>query len=54
MPHHFADFIEAHECPSVILVPKKRPIGSVIEDLLLIWQLSDSDEWVNTIRRLPF
>jgi len=50
MPKHFARFIGTRTCPGLVLVP---PIGRAIEDLLLIWQLSDPDEWVNRIRRLP-
>lgn len=53
MPKHFARFIDSRTCPGPLLVPKKVPIGRAIEDLLLIWQLSDPDEWVNRIRRLP-
>lgn len=28
-------------------------IGEVIEDLLLIWQASEAEEWMNQMRRLP-
>jgi hypothetical protein len=53
MPHHFSDFVADRPCPGVILVPKKMPIGAAIEDLLLIWQVSEAAEWINQMRRLP-
>jgi len=37
----------------MILVPKKMPIGVAIEDLLLIWQVSEAGEWIDQMRRLP-
>jgi hypothetical protein len=53
MPRHFGDFLDGHESPGLILVPKTLPIARVINDLLLIWQLSDERDWVNRFRRLP-
>ena len=37
----------------MILVPKKMPIRDAIEELLLIWQVSEAEEWINQMRRLP-
>ncbi len=53
MPDHFGDFVAEQRCPGMILVPKKMPIGAAIEDLLLIWQVSEAEEWINQMRRLP-
>jgi hypothetical protein len=53
MPDHFSDFVVGQPCPGMILVPKKMPIGAAIEDLLLIWQVSEAKEWINQMRRLP-
>jgi hypothetical protein len=53
MPDHFSDFLADQSCPGLILVPKKMPIGAAIEDLLLIWQVSEAAEWTNQMRRLP-
>ncbi|HWE50211.1 MAG TPA: hypothetical protein VG273_10500 [Bryobacteraceae bacterium] len=50
---NFSDFVADHSCPGMILVPKKMTIGAAIEDLLLIWQVSDTEEWINQMRRLP-
>jgi hypothetical protein len=53
MPDHFSGFVADQSCPGMILVPKKMPIGTAIEDLLLIWQVSEAEEWINQMRRLP-
>ncbi len=53
MPRHFGEFIASKMSPGVILVPTTIPIAQSIEELLLIWQLSESDEWINLLRRLP-
>lgn len=36
-----------------ILVPEKMPIRDAIEDLFAIWPVSEAEEWVNQLRRLP-
>ena len=51
MPGHFSDFIRKQRCPGMILVPKKMRIGPAIEDLLLVWQVSEAEEWINQMRR---
>jgi hypothetical protein len=53
MPDHFSDFVAVRPCPGMILVPKKLPVGAAIEDLLLIWRVSEAEEWISQMRRLP-
>ena len=53
MPNHFAQFLTHRTSPGVLLVPTSMAIGAIIEELLLIWQLSEHGEWLNLIRRLP-
>jgi hypothetical protein len=54
MPRHFADFLQAgNSSPGVLLVPQRLPVGAAIEELVLIWAASDSDEWRNRILRIP-
>jgi hypothetical protein len=53
MPQHFGEFIAANESPGLILIPRSMPIGLAIEELLLIWHISEAEEWVNLFRRLP-
>lgn len=53
MPGWFRHFVEDRPCSGLILVPDKMPIRDVIEDLLLIWNVSEAEEWSNQMRRLP-
>jgi hypothetical protein len=53
-PHHFGHFLERDgSSPGVLLVKQHTPIGSVIEELLLIWSATDAGEWKNRILRIP-
>jgi hypothetical protein len=53
MPHHFAAFITTRTSAGVILVPQNLPIHQVVEDLMLIWEASEAEEWVNQIDSIP-
>ena len=53
MPGHFAEFIRDHESPGLLLVYSRRPIGSVIEGLLLIWMTWTDEDFRNRARWLP-
>ena len=53
MPRWFQDFVQDRPCPGLILVPEKMPIRDAIEDLFTIWHVSEAEEWINQMRRLP-
>ena len=53
MPRWFRQCIEERRCAGLILVPAKLPIRDVIEDLLLIWHVTEAEEWKNHMQRLP-
>ena len=53
MPRHFGEFASKTKCPGLILIPRSMPIGVAIEELLLIWNVSEPEEWINLFRRLP-
>ena len=53
MPFHFSEFIGHSTSPGLILVPQNMQIKSVIDELLLIWLVSDEHFWANRYRRLP-
>src|SRR5665213_3448253 len=37
MPGHFARYVTGHESPGLLLILSHRPIGAVIEALLIVW-----------------
>lgn len=53
MPLEFANFLDNHQSAGVIIVSRRLPIEVVIEELLLIWEVSIAEEWVNRIAKLP-
>ncbi len=53
MPSHFSAFVADQRCSGLILVPNGLAIRAAIEDLLLIWRVSEREEWINQMRRLP-
>ncbi len=54
MPQHFGDFLVSHGyCPGVFLVKQRSPLAEVIDELVLVWAASDTDEWKNRILDIP-
>jgi hypothetical protein len=53
MPYHFGEFIAHRHSPGVLIISQRVEIGAAIEELLLIWSASDSEEWTNRILYLP-
>jgi len=54
MPSHFAQFISHRSSPGVIIVSRKLPIREAADLLLLIWEASAPEEYINAIHRLPW
>jgi hypothetical protein len=53
MPYHFSEFIMAHTCAGVVIVPQNMPVWQAVDDLLLVWTATEAEEWVNRIAMLP-
>ena len=53
MPRHFADFILHHSSPGVFIIAQIMSVRVAIEELLLVWAASESEEWRNFIVELP-
>jgi hypothetical protein len=54
MPDHIEDRLAAGgQIVGVVIVPRRIPIGRVIDDLELIVVCSDAYEWINVTRYLP-
>jgi hypothetical protein len=53
MPAHFGQFIENQESPGLIVISQNIDVLSAIEDLILIWTASESEEYINLILTVP-
>jgi len=54
MPGHFADFVRsAGSSPGLFLIPQRLPVVESIEQIVLIWSVSEAEEWRNTLVWLP-
>lgn len=53
MPSEFAQFISDRQSSGVIIVSRKVPIETIIEELILIWAVSNAEEWINRIAKIP-
>lgn len=53
VPAYFAEFISSNQSTGVLIVSKKRPIETVVDELVLIWSVSSAEEWMNRIAKIP-
>ena len=47
MPRHFGDFITTQASPGVIIMPQQMLIRVAVEWIMMIWAVSEAEEWVN-------
>ena len=54
MPTHFATFLQqGNHSPGAILSPQTASVSAAIDSLVLIWSVTEAEEWVDRIVRLP-
>ena len=53
MPGHFRHFISDQRSSGVLIVPQSFEIHQAADELSLIWEASDAEEWINRIEFLP-
>jgi len=53
MPRHFAEFITRETSPGLLVVPQHLGVATVVEDLRLIWFVTEAEEWINRVSFLP-
>jgi Domain of unknown function (DUF5615) len=54
MPLAFAEFVLKNHSPGVLIVSQRADLLSAIEDLILIWMVSEAEEWTNQLGAVPF
>lgn len=53
MPKHFANFLTAQHSPGVFILSQYLPISQAVEELLMSWEASEAEEWIDSIQALP-
>jgi hypothetical protein len=53
MPGHFIEFIKHQDSPGVFIVSQKLPVGKAAEWLVLYWEASEAEEYLNQIIAIP-
>ncbi len=54
MPLHFASFLARRKSPGIFLISQKPPVREAIDGLLLAWEASEPEDWLNKVTYLPF
>ena len=55
MPVHFRAHRSAGKhCAGVFLIPQSIDVAASIDELVLIWHVSEASEWENRLEWLPF
>jgi hypothetical protein len=53
MPRHFRSFTARHRSPGVLLIAQNMPVGQAVESLLLIWEASEREDWMDRMCLVP-
>jgi len=53
MPGHFVRYVGKARSPGVAILREATPISVAIEELVLIWSVCESAEWVNRLVWIP-
>lgn len=54
MPREFGEFIVSKTSSGVLILSQKLSVSDAIEALILVWEVSTAEEWVNQIMSIPF
>jgi hypothetical protein len=54
MPAEFGQFILSNSSSGVLILSQSLPINKAIEAIILIWEASTAEEWLNQIMTFPF
>ena len=53
MPRHFGALIESQKSAGVLIISQSCEISRAIEELILVWEASEAEEYTNLIRPIP-
>ena len=53
MPTYFAAFIEAEPSPGLFIISQATDVRVAIDELIMIWSVSEAEEWINSMLTVP-
>lgn len=53
MPTEFGRFIVSQRSSGVVILSQRFPISDAINELVLVWEASTAEEWIDQIVTLP-
>jgi ACT domain-containing protein len=54
MPAEFGQFILSNSSSGVLILSQNLPINEAIEAIILVWEASTAEEWIDQIMTFPF
>ena len=54
MPTEFGQFMMSQRSSGVLILSQKLPIREAINAIILVWEASTAEEWVDQIMTFPF
>ena len=54
MPTEFGQFIISQTSSGVLILSQNLPISEAINAIILVWEASTAEEWLNQIMTFPF
>lgn len=54
MPTEFCQFIISPMSSGVLILSQNLPIGEAIDAIILVWEASTAEEWIDRIMTFPF
>ena len=54
MPDEFGKLILSKNSSGVLILSQKLSVSDAIEALILVWEASTAEEWINQIMSIPF
>jgi hypothetical protein len=49
----FAEFIAREASPGLLVIPQSLSVAAAVADLILIWSVTEAEEWINRMSILP-
>ena len=53
MPKEFGEFVMTKTSFGVLIVSQSIPVNEAIDTLILIWETTTAEEWINQIMSIP-